>query len=287
MQVMRAGDTIQLLMAPGIATPSVRSYTASGGFVGSALIRASDAPRGGVSPVAPLGGDRWLARVGTFFETPSPRAAGESKPVTTVYGVMQLGDGGRYRTLDTLTTAVFASYALPGPGRFTWTGTPYASKDIASASGDRIWLGTGTTGRIRILSADGVQLKEIPPVEPLRPFDEARVDAAVKRAIAGVDDAARRAMIAAQFSPTGRSTRAPAFTRFLPGVNGEMWIEQFREDPRAAAEFRVLDRDGRVIGAVTIPAGVQVEDVGRDYVLGTIKDEDDVPSVVVYRLGRR
>lgn len=287
MQLMRDGDSILLLLAPGMATPSVRSYSVSAGFVSSTVIRASDAPRGGVSPMAPLGGGRWLGRVGTFSELQPPRAAGEVRPLTTILGIVQLHDRGRFLVLDTLITAYTVSYARAEPGRYAVTTMPYASVGIASASGGRVWIGDASTGSIRLLDPEGARVAELPPVVPPRSFDPARVAAALARALAAGDDDNHRAMIRAQFGEAGRPSRAPAFTRFVPGPNGEMWVELFREDPAAVAEFRVLDRDARVIGAVTVPAGVRVEDVGRDYVLGTIKDEDDVPSVVLYRLVRR
>jgi hypothetical protein len=286
--LLRAGDTIQVTLAPGLATPSVSAYTAAGGFATTTLMRASNAPTGGVSPVMSLGAGRWLARVGTFRELVSPRAAGEITPATTIYGVIQFdGDAGRFRTLDTLKTGSFLSYAMATPGRYSVTSTPYQPVEMASASGGRVWFGDASTGRIRIVNPDGTPLANVPPLAPLRPYDAARVEAAVRRALAGVEDENRRAAITAQFSPAARAPRAPAFTRLVPGANGEMWVELFREDPSAAADFRVLDRDGRVIGAVTIPAGVRVEDVGSDFVLGTIKDADDVPSVVLYQLRRR
>jgi hypothetical protein len=34
--------------------------------------------------------------------------------------------------------------------------------------------------------------------------------------------------------------KAPRFGRFLPGTNGEMWIELFREDPSAASSYLIL-----------------------------------------------
>jgi len=287
LHLLRSGDSLRLLLAPGMATPTVRTYTVRGGLVSSTLVRVSDAPRGGVSPVAPLGAGRWLVREGTFRALPDPQGTGETTPLTTVLGLAQLDDGGGYRVLDTLVTGLSVSYALSTPGRYSITAAPYASLDVFGVAGGQVWIGDARTGRIRILSSEGALITEVGPIEALRPFDDARVEAAQRRALAGVTDANRRALIAAQFGKAGRSARAPTFTRFVPGLNGEMWVELFREDPRAAAEYRVLSRDGRVIGAVTVPAGVRVEDVGSDYLLGTTKDEDDVPSVLLYRLTRR
>jgi hypothetical protein len=287
LHLLRSGDSLRLLLAPGIATPTVRTYTVRDGLASSALVRVSDAPRGGVSPVAPLGGGRWLVREGTFRELPQPRGAGETSPIRTILGLARLDNGGGYRVLDTLVTGLSVSYALAEPGRFSITAAPYASLDVFGVSGGRVWIGDARTGRIRILTSEGASVTEVGPIGPLRPFSESRVNAAQQRALVGVTDANRRALLAAQFGKAGRSARAPAFTRFVPGADGEMWVELFREDARAAAEYRVLSRDGRVIGAVTVPAGVRVEDVGSDSLLGTTKDEDDVPSVLLYRLTRR
>ncbi len=109
----------------------------------------------------------------------------------------------------------------------------------------------------------------------------------LRRLHESVSDPDRRARFAAQYGRAGRPARAPVFTRFLPGVDGEMWVELYREDPSAAAEYRVLDRNGRIVASVTTPAGVRIEGVGRDHVLGIRTDDDGIPSVVLYGLQRR
>jgi hypothetical protein len=49
----------------------------------------------------------------------------------------------------------------------------------------------------------------------------------------------------------------------------------------------VYDRDGRLLGEVGRPAGVGVLEIGRDYMLGIWRNEDDVEFVRIYPLIKR
>jgi hypothetical protein len=287
-RLLRSGDSLHVVLMPGMATPSVNTYSVRDGFVSGLPVRAPETPRGGVAPIAPLGPGRWLTMGSGFTVMKPPAAADEVRPSFLEHGVITMGATNAYRRIDSLLVTTFVSYSLPSVvGGFGFANSALVALDVISASADRVWIGNSATGTIRLLNADGSAVSTVPPLAAPRPFDIAKLDAVSKRLQAGLDNADRRARIAAQYSRAARPARAPVFTRFVSGTNGEMWVELYREDPNAAAEFRVLNRDGRTIAAVTMPAGVRVEDVGSDYVLGTIKDADDVPSVVVYRLGRR
>jgi hypothetical protein len=65
-----------------------------------------------------------------------------------------------------------------------------------------------------------------------------------------------------------------------------VWVERFTEDEQAPRGVLVLDRSGAVVAQLTLPAGLEVLDVGPDYVLGTRLDADDVPSVELWPLRR-
>jgi hypothetical protein len=78
----------------------------------------------------------------------------------------------------------------------------------------------------------------------------------------------------------------PAITRALVDGSGNVWMEEFRIDPRAAGTWSVFDPGGRWLGQVQTPAGVKVMSISRDEVLGVAKDENDVERVVVYPLLR-
>jgi hypothetical protein len=58
----------------------------------------------------------------------------------------------------------------------------------------------------------------------------------------------------------------------------------FSRVPSTAISWRVFDRNGRWLGAVTMPPRFRPMDIGSDYVLGLWRDADDVEHVRLYRL---
>jgi hypothetical protein len=92
--------------------------------------------------------------------------------------------------------------------------------------------------------------------------------------------------------------RRSAFGRFVSSPTGELWVGEFvvlesfvpgrrgTVIPEQPTTWSVLGRDGTWIADVALPARFSLLDAGRDYVAGIELDEDDVETVVVYRLRR-
>ena len=89
-----------------------------------------------------------------------------------------------------------------------------------------------------------------------------------------------------------------AFGRFVPSPVGELWVGEFvalesfipgkrgTATPSKPTTWTVLGNDGTWVADVVLPARFALLDAGRDYVAGIELDDDDVESVVVYRLKR-
>lgn len=91
----------------------------------------------------------------------------------------------------------------------------------------------------------------------------------------------------------------PAHGRLLVDRTGHLWVERASHEPggmgptaiasipRGFAEWDVFDSEGIWLGAVEIPSGLYVHEIGSDYVAGVWKDEFDVERVRVYDLLKR
>lgn len=64
---------------------------------------------------------------------------------------------------------------------------------------------------------------------------------------------------------------------------GHLWVRQPGE-PGGPVAWIVYDLEARPIGRVTTPAGFEIHEIGRDYVLGVGRDEMDVEYVEFYTL---
>lgn len=80
--------------------------------------------------------------------------------------------------------------------------------------------------------------------------------------------------------------RMPLVSSAIAGIDGEVWLTRFSVDETAPRRLLLLDRDGQQRGEVSIPAGLDIQQIGSDFVLAVARDDDDLLRVVVYRLRR-
>jgi hypothetical protein len=75
----------------------------------------------------------------------------------------------------------------------------------------------------------------------------------------------------------------PAFTSMVIADDGTAWIG-LRTESGAPARFMVLDATGNITGIAVMPPRVRPLTVSASHVWGVELDEDDVPSVVRFRV---
>jgi hypothetical protein len=82
--------------------------------------------------------------------------------------------------------------------------------------------------------------------------------------------------------PRGRS--APAFAGMLLSQDGRVWIRLAQAASGDARTWAVHGADGQVQRTYELPTDVTLMDAGRDWILGTFRDELDVTYVGLWRL---
>ena len=71
----------------------------------------------------------------------------------------------------------------------------------------------------------------------------------------------------------------PVFSRLLVDDVGWLWAELHRFDVRQPMRWLVFGPDGEGLGSVDMPPGLAVWQIGRDFVVGVWRDENDVDYV--------
>ncbi len=61
-------------------------------------------------------------------------------------------------------------------------------------------------------------------------------------------------------------------------------MEEFRTSSEAPADWSVFDPEGVWLGRVTLPEGLEIFEIGADYILGRWRDEFEVEYIMVYEL---
>lgn len=119
-----------------------------------------------------------------------------------------------------------------------------------------------------------------------------------KKAYAAVNKALDAEKLRTALDNLSFAEERSAFGRFVPSSLGEVWVGEFvvlesiipgrrgTAIPPRPTTWSVIGPDGSWVADAVLPARFSLLDAGRDYVAGIELDDDDVESVVVYRLKR-
>lgn len=91
-----------------------------------------------------------------------------------------------------------------------------------------------------------------------------------------------------EFETTPFADYFPAFSSVIGDALGHLWVEEYkypRED-RGGTLWTVFDPEGHALGFVETPEGLEVYEIGEDYILGRVRDELDIESIQLWALER-
>ncbi len=157
---------------------------------------------------------------------------------------------------------------------------------VVGASGDRVWIGDSARDTIAIFDGGGELVAQAVWPDPPEPWDSAKIDQAMQTALSQADMPDQQTSVRTLYDASLRPPRQPLFTSFLAGPDGEMWVQRFRLGDDEPRSFVVFDSSGVVIGRLSLSAGLEPKEIGRDFVLGITRSDLGVESVVRYSLQR-
>ncbi len=148
---------------------------------------------------------------------------------------------------------------------------------------DRLYAGTGAEPRVDVYDLTG---RPLPPIQldlPVRPSTAEHYDAAIERLVGRVRSTASiREAQKKVFAAVPRPEFLPVYTKILTDRAGNLWLVTSSpgDGHTSLAAFRP---DGSAIGTITLPAEMEIWEVGSDHLLGSVMSEEGEPSVVMYR----
>lgn len=167
-------------------------------------------------------------------------------------------------------------------GSFTFGDAPFGKPGLLAITGDRFYAGDGEGFEIEEHTSDGTLTRIIRVCELPDPVTEREYEAYVQDLIEPLEGLGRELEeIAHRGLP--RPEFAAPYMALHVDPTGRIWVRDFTF-VGMPQRWRVLDRDGRWLSDVTLPADVDVLEVGDDYVLGRVRDEFDVERVEIYEV---
>ncbi len=166
---------------------------------------------------------------------------------------------------------------FPGDDRYGTPGgsgpAPLGRRTLLAMGRGLAYVGTGDSYEVRGYGMDGalaVLIRRSTAVFPVTREDLARYR---EDELRDVSDPNRRRsrerwLEELEFPPT-----FPAYAAFRADPEGRLWVQRYPRPGELGTEWAVFGVEGEWLGDVVMPLGLEVFEIGRDYVLGRWRDE--------------
>ncbi len=156
--------------------------------------------------------------------------------------------------------------------------------------GEEVFVGNGAAFQVDVFDAEGAHRRSLRLDREPPPFTDVLRAGYIERQSEGAErlQGSDRADEVRNRLERDLPDRLPAFSQILIDPEGRLWLIGYRvlgaeDEPRTAT---VLSPDGRLLGQLTLPAGLRPFQVGDDWILGRTEDELGVVRVVLHRIAR-
>ncbi len=167
----------------------------------------------------------------------------------------------------------------------SYTSAPFENFSPPNTTdGEAVFLGDGTVAEVEQRSSQGGLMRLIRwGVEP-RPVTPDLEDGfrAMRLDVSEQFRSSAIAMLDGLVFPE----YLPVYETLKTDTEGFLWVKPYHPDWEPGGPWWVFDDTGRWLGGVDIPTDLNVFDIGADYVLGLVRDDQDVERVVMYGLHR-
>ncbi|HSG48031.1 MAG TPA: hypothetical protein VLA43_09485 [Longimicrobiales bacterium] len=163
---------------------------------------------------------------------------------------------------------------------------PLARGNVAAQVGDGMVIGSNESFQLSFFDAEGRRTRIARVATPPTEVTEALVQREVEFRASGMPEEAR-AGYRASMSEIPAPETLPVFSEVLDDPLGYAWVRLFQlPSETGPTEWAVFDSVGVLLGRVLTPEGLQVHQIGADFVVGSWEDELDIEHVQVWGLRR-
>ena len=185
--------------------------------------------------------------------------------------------------------------ANEGTDRSTMYLPPFSARAAQTAWGDLFVHASTGQHEIRAYAEDGTLARIVRLGVVRRAPTQAHIDAYINDRLTWIPPEIPPEEVEQYLTRLRRAWEAVPVAEFLPAFNsliadrvGHLWLEEFEPpgEERPGARWTVLDPEGRVLGWVETPDGLEIYEIGADYLLGDARDELGVEYVQLWSLER-
>lgn len=154
-----------------------------------------------------------------------------------------------------------------------------------AAGGSRIALTTGDRFEVAVFDLTGTLVLVIRRrVDPVSVTDEER-ETAAREHVTWVDSTIRDRLRSDLLAASTSGIRPP-IDEIRFATDGKLWVRYGERRLNDSPPMAVFDTTGRWETDVEIPKGITINEIGADYLLGSLKDDDGFYHIRLYRIRR-
>jgi len=162
---------------------------------------------------------------------------------------------------------------------------PFGRTTVGTLWGSLLAIGVQDSYEIKAFAADGSLVRIVRRDGDPRKTTQAELDEYFARQVAGRPAEVRTRMLAmVRDMPLVESY--PAFEEIVGDRAGYLWVREYRMFGEGDPVWTVFDPEGRIQGLVETPPGLDVFEIGEEYVLGLVTDDLGVEYVQLWALSR-
>jgi hypothetical protein len=163
---------------------------------------------------------------------------------------------------------------------------PFGKYAMQAVGPERFHYASGESWEIRSFDSSG-ELRRILRLsrDPL-PVRAPDLEALIQEEIAELSDPSEAPEVRAAFDEMPVPDVMPALAGIQVDRRGYLWVERY---PRPGDEFSlydVVDPEGELVGKVSLPSGLEILEIGEDYLMALYRDELGVEYLRIHRLAR-
>lgn len=233
-------------------------------------------PRSGLTVTGWIRGASSSGILTTTAPTAVPGQVRQSNPTAVRWIDLESGRAEIVAQFDRLLYALGDIYIV---------GAPLDAYPAAAMAANGFFVTGGDAPDVRQFDTNGRLVRIFRVAEAPRPVKPEDVDAVIDFQVnlfRGVPASQTRRVFAQMDFPD----HWPAFQFVRVDRLGWIWVELFRPPQDDTQRWMIFDPSGVARGTLELPPGLEVHDIGRDYVLGRWLDDMRVEHVRRYRLDR-
>ncbi|HST58049.1 MAG TPA: hypothetical protein VLK84_05170, partial [Longimicrobium sp.] len=166
---------------------------------------------------------------------------------------------------------------------------PFGQATVAAVHGGMLYVGHGDRYEVSIHRPGAGLRSRIRGDRTRLPVTEGDIQAYRRElvTIGGTQDGRAERQLTQLLDGAPYPEKMPAMMALEVDTDGNVWVQETRRPGDAAAEtWTVHSAEGAALGTVSVPRGLRVKQIGRDWILGLALDDAGGEHVRLHRLKR-